>query len=70
MTFRLSDLAQAATAVVSGCGLTGPTPGEDNGEAKASVDGTVYTLRGTAVGADRANPTESRLMPFEIKAPC
>ncbi|WP_082683983.1 MULTISPECIES: lipoprotein LpqH [unclassified Mycobacterium] len=140
MKFRLSGLALTATAVVSGCGLTGPAPtevpaqsgrisidgtsqntesvectqhawdlmidaaakpghaevflhlggsepvvrtvniqnindvhgvaGGDTGKAEASIDGNVYTITGTVVGSGRANPSQSRPMPFEIKAPC
>jgi ipoprotein LpqH len=49
--------------------LTGVAGGEV-GDAKATTDGAFYTITGTAVGSDPANPGESRRMPFEIKAPC
>ncbi|AFM15914.1 conserved lipoprotein/antigen [Mycolicibacterium chubuense NBB4] len=44
--------------------------GFDFGTAKATADGTTYTITGTAVGSDPAEPGRSRTMPFEIKAPC
>lgn len=40
------------------------------GEAQASTDGNIYTITGTVVGSDPADPGQSRTMPFEIKAPC
>ncbi|ULE34066.1 lipoprotein LpqH [Mycobacterium sp. IDR2000157661] len=40
------------------------------GEAEATTNGNVYTITGTVVGSDPANPGRSRTMPFEIKAPC
>jgi lipoprotein LpqH len=44
--------------------------GGDVGNAEASTDGNIYTITGTAVGADQAHPGQTRTMPFEIKAPC
>jgi ipoprotein LpqH len=44
--------------------------GGDIGSAEASTDGNIYTITGTVVGADSANPGQKRTMPFEIKAPC
>jgi ipoprotein LpqH len=44
--------------------------GSGVGNAEATTDGNIYTLTGTAVGSDRANPGQSRTLPFEIKAPC
>jgi ipoprotein LpqH len=45
--------------------------GGDLGDAEATFDGNIYTIRGTAVGSDSgAKPGQSRTLPFEIKAPC
>lgn len=44
--------------------------GGDSGKAKVSIDKNVYTISGTVEGTDRANPGQTRPMPFEIKAPC
>jgi ipoprotein LpqH len=44
--------------------------GGDVGNAEASLDGSTYTISGTAVGSDSANPGQTRELPFEIKAPC
>jgi ipoprotein LpqH len=43
--------------------------GSDVGKAEASTDGNIYTITGTVVGHDQANPGQTRTMPFEIKAP-
>jgi ipoprotein LpqH len=50
-------------------GLNG-VAGSDVGTAEASVKGGTYTLTGTVVGSDSANPAQSRSMPFKIEAPC
>ncbi len=44
--------------------------GGDLGNAEASADGGTYTITGTAVGSDRANPGQTREVPFKIEAPC
>jgi len=44
--------------------------GGDLGNAEASINGGIYTITGTVVGADSAHPGQTRTMPFEIKAPC
>ena len=44
--------------------------GGELGDAEATVDRGIYTITGTVVGSDPANPGQSRTMPFEIKAPC
>ena len=44
--------------------------GGDAGKAQASVDNSTYTITGTAVGSDRANPGQTREMPFDIEVPC
>ncbi len=40
------------------------------GNAQASVDGGTYTITGTAVGPDPANPAQTKDVPFTIKVPC
>jgi ipoprotein LpqH len=49
--------------------ITGSVGG-DVGTAKAVIDRGTYTITGTAIGTDRANPGQSRELPFEIKVPC
>ena len=44
--------------------------GGDVGKAEASTDGNIYTITGTAVGSDRADPGQTKDMPFKIEAPC
>lgn len=44
--------------------------GGDVGKAAASIDGNMYTITGTAVGASQADRGQTQTMPFEIKAPC
>jgi ipoprotein LpqH len=50
-------------------GLNG-VAGGDVGKAEASAKGSVYTITGTAVGSDPANPGQTKDMPFKIEAPC
>ena len=40
------------------------------GEAKAEKDGNTYTITGTAVGVDMANPMQPVTKPFEIEVSC
>ena len=41
------------------------------GKAEASANGSsLYTITGTAVASDAANPGQTRSMPFKIEAPC
>jgi ipoprotein LpqH len=51
-------------------GLSGITGG-DVCNAEASTNGSsLYTITGTAVVSDAANPGQTRDMPFKIEAPC
>lgn len=51
-------------------GLSG-VAGGDLGNAQASVNGSsTYTITGTAVVSDTANPGQTKTLPFEIEAPC
>jgi ipoprotein LpqH len=44
--------------------------GSGVGGVEATTGGNAYTMTRTAVGSDRANPGQTRTVPFEIKAPC
>ncbi|CAJ1494891.1 lipoprotein LpqH [[Mycobacterium] burgundiense] len=54
---------------VNGVAL-GYAEGAPGGEATAEKDGNTYTIKGTATGADMANPMEMVTKPFEIKVTC
>ncbi|RAV06230.1 hypothetical protein DQP55_23995 [Mycolicibacterium sp. GF69] len=58
------------TVDIQGVNDINGSAGGDTGEAEARIDGNVYTISGTVVGADGRNPAQMRTMPFEIKAPC
>ncbi|WP_231976772.1 lipoprotein LpqH [Mycobacterium sp. E740] len=44
--------------------------GSGTGKAQVSIDKNVYVISGTVEGSDHAHPSQTRAMPFEIKAPC
>ncbi|QUR69327.1 lipoprotein LpqH [Mycobacterium spongiae] len=48
----------------------GFTSGTGQGEAKATKDGSTYTITGTATGVDMANPMQPVNKPFEIDVTC
>lgn len=58
------------TVTIAGVNDINGSAGGDVGEADARIDGNVFTISGTVVGADGRNPAQMRSMPFEIKAPC
>lgn len=58
------------TVSIDDIGPVNGVAGDDLGKAEATLDDTTYTITGTVVGPDPANPGRSQTMPFEIKAPC
>ena len=58
------------TVTIEGVNGVNAVAGGNVGKAEAAIDRNVYTISGTAVGADPEGPGQTRTMPFEIKAPC
>ena len=84
MNIAIGDAATGIAAVVSedGSNVTsvglgnvngvtlGYQSGTGQGEAKASKDGSKWTISGTATGIDMANPMQPVNKPFEIDVTC
>jgi len=84
MNIAIGDAATGIAAVVSEDGsnvqsvglgnVNGVTLGYQNGtgqgEAKATKDGSNWTISGTATGIDMANPMQPVNKPFEINVTC
>ena len=84
MNIAIGDAATGIAAVLSEDGSTvqsvglgnvngvtlGYQTGTGQGEAKATKDGSTYTISGTATGVDMANPMQPVNKPFEIDVTC
>ena len=64
-----SNVTSVGLGNVNGVTL-GYQSGTGQGEAKASKDGSKWTISGTATGIDMANPMQPVNKPFEIDVTC
>jgi len=64
-----SNVQSVGLGNVNGVTL-GFAPGTPGAEAKATKDGSTWTISGTATGIDMANPMQPVTKPFEITVTC